>query len=439
MSASAGGAAASGLLSLAANKILAVQLGPSAVAALQTLQQVRQTAAIAATANGQTAIVQGLSALSGADRARYLRTSAAFFAAATLAVVALLWFTPDRALERVGFARIGAPVFWLTITVVLTSVYLFSSALLNALQRIEVLAMLQIAGPLAMAALAWPATRLHWDRALAALVTASAAAAASAALVAILRFRAKLKDWVIPTSWIDWNSAKRFCSISGAMLLTGLAASTVTMLVRGSIVRSQGLAETGLFDAAWSISMNQVTLVLASVQTYYLPALARTESSAGRAHEISRVLIASVAVSAPVIALLAVFKPLTLHLLYSAAFTDAQGYLRWTLLGDYFKVTSWILSVPMLAAADMSYFVASDLAVVGVFAGASQILLGWLRPAESAAAAFLAMYVTHLILSWAYLGLRQGIRIPREALLVWAGGLVLVLSASWVSWQGWML
>src|SRR5262249_37485338 len=62
MSQTGGSSLASGLLSLAATKILAVMLGPAQVALLATLQQIRQTALTGATLNGQTALIQGASA-----------------------------------------------------------------------------------------------------------------------------------------------------------------------------------------------------------------------------------------------------------------------------------------------------------------------------------------------------------------------------------------
>src|SRR5262249_17899878 len=151
------------------------------------------------------------------------------------------------------------------------------------------------------------------------------------------------------------------------------------------IVRAQGLERTGLFDAAWSISMNQVALVLASAQTYYLPSLSRALTTSERQAQVSRVLIASTLAAAPVIAALALLKPWILHMFYSPAFAEAGRYLRWTLMGDYLKVSSWILSVPMLAAADMKVFVISDLAVSVAFVGASGLLAIWFEPAEAAA------------------------------------------------------
>jgi predicted small integral membrane protein len=126
MSASAGGAAVSGLLSITATKILALTLGPPAVAMLQSLQQARQTAVIAATANGQTALVQGASSLKNADRERYVRTVASIFMVGTLLAAIALWTAPRPILERIGLISIDATVRnWLVLAVVLTCAYGF--------------------------------------------------------------------------------------------------------------------------------------------------------------------------------------------------------------------------------------------------------------------------------------------------------------------------
>jgi hypothetical protein len=444
MGASAAGAILGGLASVAATKVIAISLGPSAVASLQTLQQVRQAAVIAATANGQTALVQGASAREGSSRASYVRTCAAIFAAAGLSVTGLLLLAPAALLQRTGLAALsGAPAGWLASAVLLTALYVFCAALLNVAGKIEALAMLQTSGPMGMAVLAIPFVMLakagqgqHTPE----LVAASAGVAALAAIVTLRRCRVPLGGWFRHAeSWFHPGEARHFFSISTAMLVTGFVASTANVLVRGNIVRTQGLAHAGLFDAAWSISMNQVTLALASVQTYYLPALSRAKTSNARAGEISRVLIAATLVAAPVIAGVALLKPVVLHVLYSAAFGEAHRYLRWTLIGDYLKVSSWILSVPMLAAADMRIFLASDLVSSLIFVTSARVLLHWCEPAESAAIAFLLMYVTHLAICSVYVYARQGIRFSFRTLAIWLAGLALVLTSSWAAWDGGVL
>jgi PST family polysaccharide transporter len=269
------------------------------------------------------------------------------------------------------------------------------------------------------------------------MVACSAAASAGAALVAILRDPAPLRAWFLNSrGWWDTGAARHFFSISAAMLITGFIASAAVLAVRGNIVRSQGLQRTGLFDAAWSISMNQVTLVLASVQTYYLPTLTRARTQTEKTSEISRVLIAGTMAAAIVIAGLALLQPLVLDLFYSRAFQGAHQYLRWTLVGDYLKVSSWILSVPMLAAADMKLFLVSDLAASATFLGAAFLLTRWFEPAESASMAFVLMYAVHLIICLFYVRFRQDIRLDLRTMASWTAGLALVLTASSVSWKG---
>jgi PST family polysaccharide transporter len=125
-----------------------------------------------------------------------------------------------------------------------------------------------------------------------------------------------------------------------------------------------------------------------------------------------------------------------LEALYSSAFQGAHIYLRWTLLGDYFKVSSWILSAPMLAAADMKLFLASDLTAIAAFVGAAVMLNRWHEPAESAAMAFVVMYVVHLAVSVLYVCRRLRLRLGKSAASIWLAGLALVLGASFCGWKG---
>jgi PST family polysaccharide transporter len=434
MSASAAGAAASGALSIVATKIVAVLLGPASLALLATLQQLRQTAVTAATCNGQTALVQGASALGGMEHREYLRTVATIFSLATALTAAALAFAP-RAIAAWAGLRIedARLVRWLAIAVALSSLFVFLNGILNALGAISKLAILQIAGPAAMAVLAWPAAHgLPFP----AMLAISAAATVTGACFALAAYRKTLHQWFRGTgTWCTKPAARHFFSISLVMLVTGLVASSALVTVRGKILRGEGLAVAGQFDAAWGISMNQVTLVLASLQTYYLPALARLRTPQERGLHIARVLTLAAPVAAGVIAAIAMTKPVLLHFLYSPAFVGAGQYLRWTLLGDYLKVASWILSISMLAAADMRVFLASDLASSGVFLAAAALFARWRSPAESAAIAFLIMHVAHLSICVFYVCRRHAFAWRGRAAAVWLAGFAVVGAASTLGWN----
>ena len=103
------------------------------------------------------------------------------------------------------------------------------------------------------------------------------AAILAAPLAPILLGRLRTSRWYpAPRRWWDRESARGFLTMSGSMLASGAVASLVLLAARARILHRQGFAVAGQFDAAWAISMNHVSLVLASLQTYCLPVLART-------------------------------------------------------------------------------------------------------------------------------------------------------------------
>jgi O-antigen/teichoic acid export membrane protein len=493
LTATGSGALASGLLSALAAKILAAHGGPAALAALATLQQARQGALVAATVNGQTAVIQGASARSGEPRREYVRTAALLFLAGTLLVGAGCFLFP-AALRRVpGLAPLSDAAFrWLAAGVLFSSIFVFLTSILNALGKIGTLAALQIVAPLTLAVGMWVLAAGMRPRAggmwpimnalaqgrlipehpipehpilvvdpLAMLLALTAAIAAAAAAWPLAASWPDWKDWVLAPGKVGrrkighgevdggnagrgklecenlWSSpaARAFLSISVAMLVSGLIASGTVIGVRGRIIAHQGLAAAGWFDAAWNISMNHASLLLASLQTYCLPALARAKSAREQSEHLTGVLTLALAAAAVMIAGIALIKPWVLELFYAPSFRGASVLLRWTLLGDYLKIGSWILSLPLLARADMKAFLLLDAAAYATFGGASVALSRWLPGAESAAAAFACMYAVHLAAGAALAYWRCGIHLGRSAVAVWAGGLMLVAVVSGFTWN----
>src|SRR5579864_4931453 len=228
---------ASGCLSALATKIIAITAGPASVALLTTLQQTRQMALVAATGNGQTALVQGASAFHGNQRREYLRTVAWLFLGATVAVVLALAGAP-RLVESLAGLPAGSESLlgWLAIPVVLSVAFVFLSAMLNALGGIGRLGVLQVAASLAMVAGAWPAARWLLEgrvQGLVYLLGFSAAVSVGLAVGLLSRDREQLRQWFCgPGRLWTWGAARHLFSISGAMLISGLAATAVLLWVR---------------------------------------------------------------------------------------------------------------------------------------------------------------------------------------------------------------
>jgi len=439
MSQTGGASIASGLVSALGTKIVATLLGPGSVALVATLQQLRDGAVIAATANGRTALVQGASELDTVARRDYLRTVAIFFSAATFLIALAMLAVPREILRWTGLPRATGPLLpWLAATVVLLSLFVFLSAILNALKQIGKLAWLQLASPVAGAVVAWPLARLvraGHPIALVFFLVIPAAASAVAAGVLLDGHRGQIREWFQGLGrWWSADAARHFLSISGAMLASGLAGTAALLAVRASITREESLAMTGQFDAAWNISMNQVTLILGSVQTYYLPSLASAKGSEKPAQMRNMMLVATLAV-VPAIVVLQVLKPLVVRILYSHAFAASPEFLRWTLMGDFLKVGSWVLATPMLATRDLGAFLAFDLITQAIFLGGAMLVARIVEPAEGAAIGFLISYAAYFALCYARARGRYGFRFGVPGFLAWLGGASLIAGASWNSWS----
>jgi len=433
-----GSSLASGLLSALASKIVATMLGPGSIALLQTLQQLRDGAVTVATASGRTALVQGVSALDGVERREYVRTVALLFSGGTL-FVATVMLTAPATVAR--WSRLPASseslLPWLAATVTLLSAFVFSSAILNGFRDLGKLALLQIASPLTAALVAFPlAAELRAGHPVALILLLAMPAAATLVASAIALKSHHLSEWFHgPGRWWSSVAAHNFVSVSGAMLASGLAATTVLLAVRGSITAQQGLAMTGQFDAAWNISMNQVTLILGSVQAYYLPTLAAAKTAGERGRQIRGMLIVATLATVPVIVTLAALKPLVVRVLYSSQFASSPEFLRWTLIGDYLKVGSWVLATPMLATRDVGAFLGSDLIAHAVFFGSAMFLARIDKPSESAAIGFLISYAVYFALCYGYARARHGFRFGAAGFSLWVTGLVLIIGASANAWS----
>lgn len=450
MTITGGSALASGLLSAGAAKILALTGGPAALATLVTLQQLRQGALVGATLNGQTALIQGASARSGQARREYVRTAALLFAAGTAFVTLALWEFPGALWRLMGLSVVpDAALRWIAVSVIFSSAFVFLTALLNSLRRIGAIALLQVVAPFVLLACMWPAAHAASGVVRGSSLHAKVSAAPLALLLictsgisAAAAARTLGSVWVSWREWVSgpgalWSNraARAFLAMALAMLVSGLLASGTVLAVRGRVMQHQGLTVAGWFDAAWNISMNHASLLLASLQTYCLPALSRAKSAREQSAHIAGVLTLAMPVAACMIAVLALVKPWILTVLYAPSFRPGAAMLRWTLLGDYCKIGSWILSLPLLARADMKSFLALDTAAYATFAGAAIALGRWLPQGESAAAAFACMYAVHLIAGAALAYGRCGIRLDRPAVAAWSGGLILVAAASACTWN----
>jgi O-antigen/teichoic acid export membrane protein len=441
------GAGVSLVLNAVAVKVIAVVLGPSGIGLFSLLRQTQQTAVVLGTVNGQTALVQGLASRPGEMRATFF--SGAFWSVVVASVITVLafvslapWLSPW--LLGVGNGNLAATFRWLWVPI-LASVFLaLLTGIVNSQRAMGQLSVVQVAAAGTTAVLAYPAAamvRAGHPIAFIGLMGLSGVIALVVAFLVCAR-----NQWLLHISSPrgQWEPARAFLSTAAVLLVTGLASSGAQLVVRAIVAAKLGLGAVGIFDVAWTLSMTYVMLVLTSLGTYYLPTLSKVSDKHEKGRLIEAFLHLGFAVLIPVIGTIIAIKPLVVSVLYSASFLPALAAIRWMLIGDFLKVTSFVLAMPMLAYRDMRFYFAAEVLWNVTFVTFAAVAVYVSGSVEGIAIGFVVCYLIYLCFTVWYCRSRHGYTPSRTSLLAFVAGLLVLVVVSWFSWvarevQAWVL
>jgi O-antigen/teichoic acid export membrane protein len=439
----AGGSVATLLMGMVAIKILAVLIGPSGVGVFSLLRQTQQTAILLAILNGQTALVQGIASRATlAERERYISVAFWITLAATLLVTIVFVALPGevaRALMGRNAFAAGAirMVRFMAISVLFGAAYLFEMGVLNGHRFIGRAAVLQFSNYFAIAALSYPAGMLvvaGTPTALAWLLNAGAIGAAVSGAILLRR------AGIVKLFWPAWSEDNRsaalhFLTLSSTMLMTAALSYGVPLVVRAMIVRGFGFTGAGIFDVAWTLSMGYVMIVLTAFSAYYLPTLSGISDPAERIALVRRVLHLATVLMLPLVTTVIVFKPLVISLLYTHEFMPALHIMRWMLIGDYFKVLSWVFSFTMLAYADIKVFLITEIVWGAMTVAGSYAAVHWTHSLDHLGIIFMVLYLLYLLVMALYVRRRHAFAFQLRDTQRSLAGLAVIVIASMVTWN----
>jgi O-antigen/teichoic acid export membrane protein len=428
------------LFNMMSVKIIAVSLGPAGVGLYNLLRQAMFTFAAVGT-GGQTALVQGISSRDGYERDTFIRTVFWLFVCGTLITVALIEvFSPLIALMMFGdnADQYETVIRWIAVPVVLFNTHIFLISVLNGFRAIGRIAIIEILGPFITLLIVYPIC--IWVGEGYALAFVWMLSASQSVKIFFAFNVAKKNGWLAPifskeSSKIDKVSSSAFFRFARTTLFTSLLSMGAILLVRAMIIRNGGLYEAGLFDVAWMMSGSYVMILLGSFGTYYMPTLTGMSSASDRLVLINQVIRLSTMLMIPMIVTVIVLKPLLVRLLYTIEFLPSLDMVRWMLIGDFFKITAWVLAIPVLANADMKMYF-----WIETFWNISFVLLSALaifvfEQLQGISIAFMVLYACVVIFYLKYVRRTYGLRLSPDLFLPWAGGLCVVVVASWITWD----
>lgn len=177
--------------------------------------------------------------------------------------------------------------------------------------------------------------------------------------------------WILrKTQWLRWSNftqkfsklvATRYFKFALMSLTTVICVPISQMLLRGYVMAEISEVEAGLWEGMNRISTMYLMVITSSFTVYYLPRLSEITDPL----ELRREIYKSYAIIVPALiagfALIYVLRFFIIRLLFTPEFAPMQSLFLWQLLGDFFKICSWLLAFLMVAKAMAKAFITAEI------------------------------------------------------------------------------
>ncbi len=195
----------------------------------------------------------------------------------------------------------------------------------------------------------------------------------------IVPFIVTVSAMTILTSWwfarkvplakvhISWRETRAEAGnlLSFGLCLTsaGLMSGCALYLVRVLLIREIGLQGLGLYQAAYTLSVVYIGVIMTAMSTDFYPrltAVAGDDATCNRL--VNEQTEVGLLLAAPAVLATLTFAPLVIQIFYSASFIPAYDVLRWQMLGVFLRVIVWPISIVIQAKGKGKIFFWTELA-----------------------------------------------------------------------------
>lgn len=155
--------------------------------------------------------------------------------------------------------------------------------------------------------------------------------------------------------------AKKLLLFSLMALVSVFTAPVVQILLRDMIINKINLNAAGYWQGMMRISDGYLLIITTALSTYYLPKL----SSLKENKEIRKEIILGYKTMLPAVLIGCIIiyfsRTYIINLLYTSKFIEMENLFFYQLIGDFFKIASWILAYLMLAKAMTKLFILTEI------------------------------------------------------------------------------
>jgi O-antigen/teichoic acid export membrane protein len=180
-------------------------------------------------------------------------------------------------------------------------------------------------------------------------------------ITVILLYRTPWFSWSYFGGKLDIKIAKNLGAYSLMAIVSALTIPVSQILIRNMLISKVGINDAGYWQAMLRVSDGYLMLITTSLGTYYLPKLSAITSDSAIKKEVSygyKIVMPVVLIGCVSIYFLRFF---IIELLFSPKFSQMEGLFFWQLIGDLFKVATFLLGYVMVAKAMTTYYIMTEI------------------------------------------------------------------------------
>lgn len=172
--------------------------------------------------------------------------------------------------------------------------------------------------------------------------------------------------WFSKEMFFGKFSKKVAINLFGFSLMTLVTASTVPvsqMLVRSHIASNLSLSDAGIWEGMNRISGMYLMIITASLSVYYLPKLSATKDDMLLKHEILKLYKFVLPIILFSITGMYFLRDIIIAILFTDDFSEMANLFPYQLIGDFFKIISWVLAFVMVAKAMIKWYIITEIII----------------------------------------------------------------------------
>ncbi|HEY5464529.1 MAG TPA: O-antigen translocase [Hanamia sp.] len=353
-------------------KVVAVKIGPKGIAFVGQFQNTTAILSMLATAAITTGVIKYLAEhKSDPVKSRQIINTAFLIVFFSSLIISLFVVCSSGYLSEAAFKTKD---FWIVyflfgLFTMAISFNVIFSAILNGLQEIRKFTIINICSSLVGVTIT---VVFAYTLGLEGVLVASTATAIIIFFINIyvfgklgIKWRPNFKSW-------DKKVVKMLSAFSLMAVVTGFVAPTMQILVRDRIILQFSVADAGYWQAVTKISDYYLGFITSVLGVYYMPKLSEIQSKIELRNEIMKGYKTILPIVAIIAFLLWLLKGFIIHVLFTPEFLPMKPLFTFQLLGDFFKIGSWLLGYLMVAKAMTKAYIISEI----IFA-ASYVILSY--------------------------------------------------------------